>query len=187
MRSGLRLLGERFIAGGSFLRIARRHYLAAGRRSVRRDVINHPGAVAVVPLIDDDVVLISQHRVAVDQDLLEIPAGKRDEPGEDLETTAIRECEEEVGFRPRQLTFLLAFYTTPGFTDECIWLYLAEDLEPVEPRPQGVEEERARVVRLPVAEALRRVRSGEIRDAKTLIGLLALEDRATAVRVAKDQ
>jgi ADP-ribose pyrophosphatase len=175
VNGGLRFLGERIIANGSFLEIARRHYLTAGGRSARREVIRHPGAVAVVPVIDGDVVLISQHRVAVDQDLLEIPAGKRDQPGEDPEATAIRECEEEVGYRPKRLTLLQTVYTTPGFTDECIWVYLAEDLEQVETRPQGIEEEGAEVVRLPIGEALRMVRDGEIRDAKTLIGLMALE------------
>ena len=159
----------------SFLEIVRRHYLAPGGRSARRDVIHHPGAVAVVPVIDDDVVLISQQRVAIDRDLLEIPAGKCDVPGEDPETTAIRECVEEVGYRPNRMTLLQGFFTTPGFTDEFIWLYLADELEPVESRPHGVEEERAEVVRMPIAEALRRVRDGDILDAKTLIGLMALE------------
>ena len=180
MNHGLRLLGERLIAKTSFLEIARRHYVLEDGRSTRREVIRHPGAVAVVPLIDGEVVLISQHRVAVDQDLLEIPAGKCDVPGEDPETTAIRECEEEVGYRPTRLTLMQTFYTTPGFTDEVIRVYLAEGLEPVESRPQGIEEESAEVVRIPVDEALRRVRAGEIRDAKTLIGLLALEKESMA-------
>jgi ADP-ribose pyrophosphatase len=136
--------------------------------------------VAVVPLIDGDVVLISQHRVAIGQDMLEIPAGKCDEPGEAPETTARRECEEEVGFRPGKLTLLTSFYTTPGFTDELIWLYLAEELTPVPSRPVGIEEEQAEVVRIPIEEALRRVREGHIRDAKTVIGLLALEKEWTA-------
>ncbi len=180
MKRDLRLLGRRFIAAGSFIEVSRRHYLSAGGRSARREIIHHPGAVAVVPVIDGHVVLISQHRVAVEEDLLEIPAGKLDKPGEDPLATAVRECEEEVGLRPKRLTLLHTFYTTPGFTDECIWLYLAEELERVESRPQGIEEELAEVVRLPVAEALRRVRDGEIRDAKTLIGLLALEKEWTA-------
>ena len=120
-------------------------------------------------------MLISQHRVAVDENLLEIPAGKCDEPGESLRDTATRECEEEVGFRPGRLTHLQTFYTTPGFSDEVIHLFLAEQLEPVETRPAGIEEEQAEVVRLPIDEALRRVRGGDIRDAKTLIGLLALD------------
>jgi ADP-ribose pyrophosphatase len=176
----LRFLGERLIAKTSFLEFARRHYVAGEGRSARRDVIRHPGAVAVVPLIDGDVVLISQHRVAIGQNLLEIPAGKCDQPGEDPETTAIRECEEEIGYRPQRLTLLQTIYTTPGFTDECIRLYLAEELEPVESRPQGIEEERAEVVRMPIEEALRRVRDGEILDAKTLIGLWAMEKERTA-------
>lgn len=171
---GLRFLGERLIATTSFLELARRYYVAPQGRLARREVIRHPGAVAVVPIIDGDVVLISQHRVAIDRDLLEIPAGKCDTPGEDPEATAIRECEEEVGYRPNRLTLLHTFFTTPGFTDEVIWLYLAEDLEPVRSRPQGIEEERADVVRMPIAEALRRVRDGEILDAKTLIGLLTI-------------
>jgi ADP-ribose pyrophosphatase len=172
---GLRFLGERRVAEGSFLKFVRRHYLAPGGRSVRREVIEHPGAVAVVPVIDGDVVLISQYRVAVDEELLEIPAGKCDEPGEDLRTTAIRECEEEVGFRPGRLTLLQTCYTTPGFSDEVIHIFRAEELDPVPVRPAGIEEEHAEIVRLPIPEAVRRVRNGEIRDAKTVIGLLALE------------
>lgn len=174
MNRDLRYLGERHIATTSFMEIVRRFYVAPDGRLARREIIRHPGAVAVVPVIDGDVVLISQHRVAIDSELLEIPAGKCDIPGEDPETTARRECEEEVGYRPKRLTLLHTFYTTPGFTDECIWLYLAEDLEPVESRPQGIEEERAEVVRIPIDEALRRVRDGEILDAKTLIGLMAI-------------
>lgn len=171
---GLRFLGERLIATTSFLELARRYYVGPRGRLARREVIRHPGAVAVVPVIGDDVVLISQHRVAIDRDLLEIPAGKCDIAGEDPQETAIRECEEEVGYRPNRLKLLHTFFTTPGFTDEEIWLYLAEDLEPVRSRPQGIEEERAEVVRVPIAEALRMVRDGEIVDAKTLIGLMAI-------------
>jgi len=177
---GLRFFGERRIATTSFLGIVRRHYLVSQGRSARREIIRHPGAVAVVPVIEGDVVLISQYRVAIDRHLLEIPAGKCDAPGEDPESTAIRECEEEVGFRPHRLTLLRTFFTTPGFTDEVIRLYLAEDLEPVKSRPHGIEEERAAVVRMPIEEAMRRVRDGDIVDAKTLIGLMAIEKERSA-------
>ncbi|NIA24645.1 MAG: NUDIX domain-containing protein [Gammaproteobacteria bacterium] len=106
--------------------------------------------------------------------LLEIPAGKRDEADEPLEVTAIRECEEEIGYRPGRLIPLGSLYTTPGFSDERIWLFRGEDLEPVPTRPQGPEEEMSQIVRLPIPEALRRVDAGEILDVKTVIGLHSL-------------
>jgi ADP-ribose pyrophosphatase len=168
-----RLVGRRFVAGGTFLIIERRH-LAVADRHMLRVVVHHPGAVAVVPVIDGDVILIEQQRVPVGARLLEIPAGKRDIPGESPEVTAARECEEEVGLRPGKLTALGSVYTSPGFSDERIWLFLARDLEPVPARPQGVEEEQSSIVRMPITDALRRVEEGSIVDAKTVIGLQAL-------------
>ncbi len=173
----LQLLGERWLASGAFLRVARKHLVTPDGRGVRREVIQHPGAVAVVPVIDDDLILISQYRVAVGTPLLEIPAGKRDQLDEPPEDTARRECGEEIGYRPGRLTLLHRFYTTPGFTDECIWLFLGEDLEATGLEPHGVEEESAEVVRIPFADAMRRVRDGGITDAKTLIGLYALASK----------
>jgi len=166
-------LGKRFVQGGTFLAIERVHFLVDGRHLLRI-VVHHPGAVAVVPVIGDDVILIEQERVPVGDRLLEIPAGKRDIDGEPLEVTATRECEEEVGWRPGRLTSLGGIYTTPGFSDERIWLFIGWDLERVPARPQGHEEEHAAVVRMPIAEALRRVEEGTIVDAKTVIGLQAL-------------
>lgn len=161
------------MAGGTFLDIERRH-LAVGSRHLLRVVVHHPGAVAVVPIVGDDVILIEQYRAPLESRLLELPAGKRDREGEPAEKTAARECEEEIGMRPGKLTSLGSVYTTPGFSDERIWLFLAEDLEPVEARPQGVEEEQSSIVRMPIVEALRRVDEGSIVDAKTVIGLQAL-------------
>jgi ADP-ribose pyrophosphatase len=166
-------LGKRFVHGGTFLDIERVHYLIEGQHLLRI-VVHHPGAVAIVPVIDGDVILIEQERAPVGERLLEIPAGKRDVDGEPLEVTATRECEEEVGWRPGRLTSLGGIYTTPGFSDERIWLFIGWELEPVPVRPQGHEEEHATVVRMPIAEALRRVDEGRIVDAKTVIGLQAL-------------
>ncbi|NOY55986.1 MAG: NUDIX hydrolase [Actinobacteria bacterium] len=170
----LRLIGRRFLAAGSFLDFERLHYAASDGRHAAREIVHHPGAVAVVPVLGDEVILIAQDRIPVGDRLLEIPAGKRDKTDEPLEVTAIRECEEEIGFRPRRLTPLGSFYTTPGFSDERIWLFKGEDLEAVPVRPQGPEEEMAEIVRLPISEALRRVDDGEILDVKTLIGLHSL-------------
>lgn len=169
----LRLIGKRFVPGGTFLNIERRHFVI-GTHHLVRVVVHHPGAVAVVPVVGDDVLLIEQYRAPLDRRLLEIPAGKRDQEGESAERTAARECEEEIGMRPGRLTPLGNVYTTPGFSDERIWLFLAEDLQPVQPRPQGVEEEGSSIVRMPIADALRRVDEGSIVDAKTVIGLQTL-------------
>ena len=165
------LIGRRFLAGGAFLDFERLHYVDATGRHAAREVIRHPGAVAVVPIIGDDVILIAQDRIPVGMRLVEIPAGKRDKLDEPLELTAVRECEEEIGYRPGRLTPMGSIYTTPGFSDERIWLFKGEGLEPVAPRPQGVEEEEAEIVRMPIREALRRVDEGEIMDVKTVIGL----------------
>jgi ADP-ribose pyrophosphatase len=172
--TNLRLLGRRHLTQGAFLRIERLHFVDARGRHVAREVVHHPGAVGIVPVVDGDVLLISQERVAIGDRLLEIPAGKRDKPAEPLEETAVRECEEEIGFHPGTLEPIGRVYTTPGFSDEMIWLFLATDLTPVPPRPQGPEEEAAQIVRVPIAEALRRVDGGKIVDAKTIIGLHVL-------------
>lgn len=170
----LRLIGRRFLAHGAFLDFERLHYTAFDGRHAAREVVHHPGAVAIVPVIGDEVILIAQERIPIGKRLLEIPAGKRDEADEPLEVTAIRECEEEIGYRPGRLIPLGSLYTTPGFSDERIWLFRGEDLEPVPTRPQGPEEEMSQIVRLPIPEALRRVDAGEILDVKTVIGLHSL-------------
>lgn len=170
----LRLLGRRFVADGSFLQMDRLHLISPQGSSVVRDVVRHPGAVAVVPIIDEDVILIEQERIPAGVRMLEIPAGKRDEAGESLETTATRECEEEIGFRPGRLVAIGSIFTTPGFSNERIWLFIGYDLVAVPARPQGIEEEDATVVRVSIREALQKVENGEIVDAKTVVGLRAL-------------
>jgi ADP-ribose pyrophosphatase len=173
----MRQLGIRYLAHGSFLTVERRHYLGDGGAHVVRDVVRHPGAVVVVPLLGDEVVLIRQYRVAVGRHLLELPAGKVDAGNESPAETARRECKEEIGFRPRSLVLLQEFFSSPGFSDERMWLYLAEDLEEVEQQPQGVEERAAEIVRMKLTEAVAAADRGEIEDAKSLLGLYAVERR----------
>jgi len=134
------------------------------------ELIRHPGAAAVVPVDGDgQVVLVRQYRYAAGGWLYEVPAGKLD-PGEIPEVCARRELEEETGVAAGKLTPLGWIWTTPGFTDEKIWLYLATELTPARQLLQA--DEVLSVHRLPFAEAVSLARSGEIHDAKSICALL---------------
>ena len=134
------------------------------------EVIHHPGAAAVVPfLLDGTVLLVRQYRHAAGGYLFEIPAGKLD-PGEAPEACAKRETEEEVGYRVGRLEKLGAILTTPGFTDEIIHLYAGYDLVVTHAATEADED--LTVLRMSFADALSRVESGEITDAKTMSALL---------------
>ncbi len=151
--------------------------LPSGRRAVR-EIVEHRGAVAVVPLIDGDVLLVRQFRAAVGRALLEIPAGSV-EPGETLEACLQRELGEEVGMRAGRVDHLVTFYPSPGFLTEAVHVYVADDLTPY--RLQA-EEEDLSIVRVPLGEAAKLVAGGEIVDAKSIIGLLFLARRTGLTR-----
>jgi ADP-ribose pyrophosphatase len=143
--------------------------LPDGRR-ITLAVLNHPGACAVVPLLDDGrIVLIRQYRYAVHQTLWEIPAGKID-PGEALETCAQRELEEETGYTAVRLVSLGSILMTPGFCDERIHLYLARELQPGK-QALGVDES-LECTPVRFEDALEMAMNGEITDAKTAVALL---------------
>jgi ADP-ribose pyrophosphatase len=138
-------------------------------------VVGHPGAVGIVATDDDSVWLVRQPREAIGvPDLLEIPAGKLDEPGEAPIDTARRELEEEIGQRAEHWEHLVTFHTSPGFTDESVAIYTATGLRDVpgfEPDP----DERIEIVRWPrdrLAEAIE-----QTTDSKTLIALARLRER----------
>jgi ADP-ribose pyrophosphatase len=135
-----------------------------------REVVRHPGAVVILPLLDDGrVCFVRNYRVAVDQTLIELPAGTL-EPGEDPAETARRELAEETGYRAGRIEHLLTFCMSPGILDERMHLYLATDLQP---GPMALEAgEDIQPLLCTWDESLAMVRSGEIRDAKTLVGLM---------------
>lgn len=138
-----------------------------------RYVIRHHGAVGILPILKDGrIVMIRNHRAAVDAWLLEIPAGTM-VPGEAPEQTARRELEEETGYRAERMVKLAEFFPSPGISDERMTLYLAANLVPGKPRPEA--DERIEVVLLSQDEALAALASGAVRDAKTMIALLWLE------------
>ena len=142
---------------------------ADGQR-IGKPVVRHPGAVAVIPMVDPDhVCLIRNFRMAVGQTLVELPAGTL-EAGETPQQTAARELSEETGYRAARWSPLHAFYVSPGILDEKIHLFVAEELSPMPAARQPGEEIENLV--LPWDEAVQMVRDGRIHDAKTLVGLL---------------
>ena len=143
--------------------------LPNGKTSTR-EWINHPGAVCCVPILPDGkIALIKQYRYPVQSEMIELPAGKLD-PNEEPEECAMRELQEEIGYRPKKLTFLTHIHPAVGFANEKMWLYLAEDLVPSESKLD--EDEFLELIPTDFDEALELIWSGEITDVKTIIGLL---------------
>jgi len=165
------ILSSRSVHEGRIVKLALEEVRLPNGHTVTLEVIKHPGAAAVVPLDPEgNVVLVRQYRHATGSWLLEVPAGKLDHPGESPEDCALREVEEETGYRAGRLTPLGWIWTTPGFTDEKIWLYLAQDLVPT--RASLQPDEVLTVEKLPLAEAVRRAAAGEIVDGKSVCALL---------------
>jgi len=143
--------------------------LPDGRESMR-EIVEHGGAVAIVPVDDDNgVYFVRQYRKPLDKILLEIPAGRL-EPGEDPADCAKRELAEEIGFAPGELRQMAFLYSSPGFSSEKIYLYLARNL--VRHRLENDEGEFLEVERIPLAEALKMVTDGTVEDGKTITGIL---------------
>jgi ADP-ribose pyrophosphatase len=182
-------LAERVISSRT---VYRGHYLdlqvveierSDGSRA-RRDVVDHPGAVAIVAIDDEDrVLLVRQWRVPAGRALLELPAGTLDRDGqagttEDPAVAAARELEEETGQRAEHWELLGSFWTAPGFTTELMYLYEARGLRPADGERLGPDEgERLELERVPWPEAVAMAEQGEIADAKSLVGLFWLARR----------
>ena len=143
---------------------------------VTRQAIRHPGAVAVVAVHKGHVVFVEQYRAAIDDNLIEIPAGKLDVDGEALETAARRELIEEVGLDPQSLTLLGDFVTAAGFSDEIITIFASNDCLEVERAVDGVEEAHSEILRVPLDE-IDDWMNNRLRDAKSVIGLFWARDR----------
>jgi len=167
-------IGQRLGFDGKLVRVRVDEIRLPSGRIATREVVEHPGAVAIVAVTDDDpLLLVHQYRHAVGEALLEIPAGTL-EPGEPPAETARRELIEETGYAPGQLAEIVSFFPTPGYSSERIVLFHATGCHPVEhTRP---EDEPAELVRLPLADLSRLLAPGpeQIRDGKSLIGLLWL-------------
>ncbi len=138
-------------------------------KTATREVVEHQGAAAIVPIIhDNNVVLVRQYRYAVITELLEIPAGTL-EQGETPEECATRELEEETGYKCKEIRKIMEFFPVPGYSTEKIHVYLAKGLTKTQMRTE--EDERINVDIMPVKIALQKIRSGEINDAKSICAL----------------
>ncbi|MGV8145041.1 MAG: NUDIX hydrolase [Alkaliphilus sp.] len=141
-----------------------------GRKYARREIVEHSGGVCILAITsDDEIIFVKQYRKAVEKPILEIPAGRIEED-ESPELTAARELKEETGFSSSKITKVMQFYSSPGFTNEKIHLFLAENLE--EGDPDFDENEYIEIVKINVKEAINMVKEGVIKDSKTIIALL---------------
>ncbi len=146
--------------------VEHRVYTSPNGGPVARDVVVHPGAVVVVPVLDDQrLVMIRNYRYTVERELWEFPAGTT-EPDEEPIETARRELEEETGYRARTITPLTSFYTSPGFCTEFMYAFVATGLAHVGQNLQGSE--RIVVETVPMSEVRRRLLAGEFMDGKTI-------------------
>ncbi|ARW07374.1 NUDIX hydrolase [Bacillus atrophaeus] len=144
-------------------------------KTSKREIVKHPGAVAVLAVTDSNkIILVNQYRKSLERTIVEIPAGKL-EKGEEPEYTALRELEEETGYTAKKLTKITAFYTSPGFADEIVHLFLAEDLSVLEEKRELDEDEFVEVMEVTLEDALKLVETREVYDAKTAYAIQYLQ------------
>lgn len=169
-------LSERLVHDGRIVRLSLDQVRMPDGTVTERELIRHIGASAIVPILGDstapdpEVLLIRQWRYTTSGEILEIPAGMRDSSDETYEDCARRELREETGYHAAHLAPLTPIWTTPGFTDERVHIYMATGLEAGERELD--EDEFVELVRMPLSGAIEGVRSGRITDAKTVAGLL---------------
>jgi 8-oxo-dGTP pyrophosphatase MutT (NUDIX family) len=178
--SEYRLVDSKEVARGGFLTFREETFESPVGEQFVRWIVEHPGAVAAVPVEDGpggpQVVLVRQWRPVMRDFLLEIPAGKLDVEGEAPDDAMARELAEEIQQQPGRLVKLTTFWNSPGFATELTHVYIALDLSPCD-RPEAAKEEEQdmTIERFPLADVGRLIATGEITDAKTIIGLTLAE------------
>ncbi|MBI2903500.1 MAG: NUDIX hydrolase [Candidatus Methylomirabilis oxyfera] len=166
-----RVVGKRVVYAGNYLSTEQQMVILPDGRKAIRDIVRPPDAVAIVPIDEDGrIYLVRQYRLAIRRAIYEIPAGIIDR-GERPAATARRECEEEIGLRPRKLTRLCTFYSAVGFSTGSIQLFLAEGLTPGRSGHHDATEF-LQVKAVPFERAYRWVLANRIVDAKSIIGIL---------------
>lgn len=180
--TGFRHHGDTDIHQGYIWKLVVADFEAPDGERFRRDIVRSPGSVGVVPLVFDaeglaSVVLVRQYRPPYDELVIEVPAGMRDIPGEPPAETGRRELIEEAGLSAGELSHLIDIMPSPGMTDSICSIYLATDCTSVDHDRHGPEEQVMEPLHVPLDDALAMIDRGEIRDAKTVTGLLATDRR----------
>ncbi|HUW51075.1 MAG TPA: NUDIX hydrolase [Sulfuricella sp.] len=166
-------LSTRNVYDGCLLHVREDRVMLPDGKTATREYIVHPGAVVVVPVLDDgDILMVRQFRYPLNRDFYELPAGKID-PGEDVLACGQRELQEETGYAAETWQFLTTIHPCIGYSDERILIYLAQGLS--EHGHRRDEDEFLENVRLPLATAMEWVRDGRISDVKTMVGLFWAE------------
>lgn len=163
-------IDEKRIYNGRILNLAVETHRMPDEREARFEVVQHSGGATALPILPDGrLILIRQFRPAIEDYILEIPAGRL-EPGEDTTTCVVRELQEEIGYRPGRIEKLGEIFSSVGFCNELIHIYLAYDLQPVERALEPDEFIELQIMSLD--EALELIKNGQLRDAKTKVALL---------------
>jgi ADP-ribose pyrophosphatase len=161
-------LSSKTIFEGRIIKLQVDQVKLPGGKTASREIVRHPGAAAVIALLDGKLLTVGQYRKPLDKYQVEIPAGKLD-PGEDPAVCAARELLEETGISAAEMKLVEAFYTSPGFADEKLYLYAAEGLQQGDSQPDEDEDLHVEALTMEQAEAY--IRDGIIGDAKTLMAV----------------
>lgn len=177
MTTGFRSLGEDDVHAWHVHRLVQGRFEAPGGETFERTFLRHPGAVGIVAIDGDDAVLVRQFRPAMGREVLEIPAGTLDKPGEEPRACAVRELAEEIGATAGAVEHLTTYGVAVGISDELMHLYLASELTFGARTADGIEEQTMTVERLSLDEVPAAITDGRLTDAKTILGLLLARER----------
>lgn len=163
------------IYSGKIIQVHVDDVVLANGIKAKREIVKHPGAVGIIPITKDKkIIFVKQYRKPLEKELLEIPAGRL-EKDEAPDITAVRELEEETGYTTSSVSLITSFYTSPGFADELIYLYMTTDLSLVDHPVEGDEHGQIELVELTLDEAVQYVEEQKIHDAKTNYAILYLQ------------
>lgn len=171
------LLRKEELYHGTIVDLVIHHVKYRSGNTAVREIVQHPGGSVALPVFDNnEILLVKQYRYPIGGEVIELPAGKLDGRGEDPQHCAERELREETGYIAQRWTKLTTIMTTPGFCDERLHIFMAQDLA-LSPKGQSLEEgeQTITLLRVPLVEAVAMVERGEIADGKSIAGILLAE------------